>query len=61
MRGAAGLSEAEVAQVVDGLLAAAVVIGLAVKAAFGLWWADPLAGYVLVVHGVREARAVLAG
>jgi divalent metal cation (Fe/Co/Zn/Cd) transporter len=39
---------------IDGLLAAAVLLGLILNAAFGLWWADPLAGYVLVYYAVRE-------
>ncbi|WP_268762389.1 hypothetical protein [Kitasatospora griseola] len=29
---------------IDGLLAAAVLLGLVLNAAFGFWWADPLAG-----------------
>jgi divalent metal cation (Fe/Co/Zn/Cd) transporter len=43
---------------IDGILAAAVLAGLALNAAAGWWWADPLAGYVLVYYAVREARAV---
>ncbi len=42
---------------VDGLLATAVLAGLLLNALAGLWWADPLAGYVLLGYGVREARA----
>ena len=42
---------------VDGVLAAAVLIGLAVNALFGWWWADPAAGYVLVAYAASEARA----
>jgi divalent metal cation (Fe/Co/Zn/Cd) transporter len=45
---------------VDGILATAVLAGLALNAAFGWWWADPAAGYVLVYYGVREARAALS-
>ncbi len=44
---------------VDGVLATAVVLGLALDAALGWWWADPVAAYVLVVYAVVEARAVL--
>jgi divalent metal cation (Fe/Co/Zn/Cd) transporter len=44
---------------VDGLLAAAVLLGLALNAAAGWWWADPLAGYVLLYYAFREARVVL--
>jgi divalent metal cation (Fe/Co/Zn/Cd) transporter len=43
---------------VDGLLAGAVLLGLALNAAFGWWWADPVAGYVLVLYAAREVRKV---
>jgi divalent metal cation (Fe/Co/Zn/Cd) transporter len=43
---------------VDGILATAVLLGLALNAALGLWWADPLAGYVLVYYTIREAREI---
>jgi divalent metal cation (Fe/Co/Zn/Cd) transporter len=36
-----------------------VLTGLAVNAGFGWWWADPLAGYVIVFYGIREGRAAL--
>ena len=45
---------------IDGILATAVLIGLALNAALGWWWADPLAGYVLLYYAVREAREALA-
>jgi divalent metal cation (Fe/Co/Zn/Cd) transporter len=44
---------------VDGILAAAVLTGLVLNAVDGWWWADPLAGYVLVFYAAREARAIL--
>lgn len=44
---------------VDGILAVAVLTGLALNAAAGWWWADPAAGYVLVYYGAREAREAL--
>jgi divalent metal cation (Fe/Co/Zn/Cd) transporter len=44
---------------VDGILAVAVGTGLVLNAALGWWWADPVAGYVLVYYGVREARQAL--
>ncbi|GLY79663.1 cation transporter [Actinoallomurus iriomotensis] len=44
---------------VDAVLAAAVLTGLALNAAVGWWWADPLAGYVLVFYAAREARTIL--
>ncbi len=43
---------------VDGILATAVLAGLALNTAFGWWWADPAAGYVLVYYAVREARDI---
>lgn len=43
---------------IDGLLAAAVLTGLALNAGLGWWWADPLAGYVLVCYAGREVRAI---
>ncbi|MCM3884824.1 cation transporter [Frankia sp. R82] len=44
---------------IDGLLAAAVLLGLVLNTAAGLWWADPAAGYVLVYYAAREAKEVL--
>ena len=44
---------------IDALLAGSVLLGLALNAALGWWWADPLAGLVIVHYGVREARAAL--
>lgn len=41
---------------IDALLAAAVLTGLLLNAAFGWWWADPLAGLVIVYYGIREGR-----
>lgn len=43
---------------VDGLLATAVLVGLVLNATLGAWWADPLAGYVIVFYGFREAYAI---
>ncbi len=40
--------------VVDGLLAAAVLVGLLLNAGPGWWWADPLVGYLLVGYAIRE-------
>lgn len=45
---------------IDGILAAAVLLGLALNAALGWWWADPLAGYVLVYYAIREARGIFS-
>jgi divalent metal cation (Fe/Co/Zn/Cd) transporter len=43
---------------VDGILAAAVLAGLALNAMVGLWWADPLAALVIVGYALREARQI---
>jgi divalent metal cation (Fe/Co/Zn/Cd) transporter len=45
---------------IDGCLAVAVLAGLVLNAALGWWWADPLAGLVIVVYGIREGRTALA-
>ncbi|OIK27262.1 cation transporter [Streptomyces malaysiense] len=46
---------------IDGLLAAAVMVGLVLNSLAGLWWADPLAGYVLVYYAVREVEEIFSG
>jgi divalent metal cation (Fe/Co/Zn/Cd) transporter len=43
---------------IDGILAAAVLLGLALNAGLGWWWADPAAGYVLVWYAAREVRQI---
>lgn len=43
---------------VDGILAAAVLLGLVLNALAGWWWADPAAGFVLVYYALREARHI---
>jgi divalent metal cation (Fe/Co/Zn/Cd) transporter len=40
--------------VVDGALAAAILIGLVLNAALGWWWADLVGGVVIIGYGVRE-------
>jgi divalent metal cation (Fe/Co/Zn/Cd) transporter len=44
---------------IDGVLATAVLAGLLLNALAGWWWADPLAGYVILVYGVREGIAAI--
>ena len=44
---------------IDAYLAGAILIGLALNAAVGWWWADPLAGVVIVFYGLREGRNAL--
>ncbi len=39
---------------VDGMLATAIFVGLVLNAVLGWWWADPLAGYVLLAYALRE-------
>ena len=43
---------------IDGLLAVAVLLGLALDLTLGWWWADPLAGYVIVYYATREALGI---
>jgi divalent metal cation (Fe/Co/Zn/Cd) transporter len=43
---------------IDGLLALSVLLGLTLNAVAGAWWADPLAGFVLVFYGLREAVTI---
>jgi divalent metal cation (Fe/Co/Zn/Cd) transporter len=49
------LTEGKVTRV-DAYLAAAVLIGISLNGLFGWWWADPLAGLVIVYYGIREAH-----
>jgi divalent metal cation (Fe/Co/Zn/Cd) transporter len=44
---------------VDAALAGAVLMGIVADAGFGWWWADPLAGLVIVAYAVSEARTLL--
>jgi len=46
---------------VDGILALAVLAGLALNAAEGWWQADPLAALVIVSYALREAREIFLG
>ncbi len=39
---------------VDGYLAGAVLGSLVLNALVGWWWADPLAGLVIVYYGIKE-------
>jgi divalent metal cation (Fe/Co/Zn/Cd) transporter len=44
--------------VTDGLLAVAVLAGLVLNAVAGWWWADPLAGLVIVYYAIKEAHPI---
>jgi divalent metal cation (Fe/Co/Zn/Cd) transporter len=39
---------------IDAILAFAVLVGLALNAGLGWWWADPMAGLIIVYYGFRE-------
>lgn len=39
---------------IDGILATAILLGLTLNSVLGWWWADPVAGYVLVAYAARE-------
>ncbi len=44
---------------VDGVLAVAVLLGLALNAGLGWWWADPAAGFVILFYAFREGAAAI--
>jgi divalent metal cation (Fe/Co/Zn/Cd) transporter len=44
---------------IDAALAGAVLIGIGLNAIFGWWWADPVAGFVIVYYGLKEGWAAL--
>ena len=43
---------------IGGLLVVAVLFGLVLDLTLGWWWADPLAGYVIVYYATREALGI---
>ncbi|KQR53734.1 cation transporter [Leifsonia sp. Leaf336] len=46
---------------IDGILATAVLVGIALDGLLGWWWADPVAGLVIVGYAVREAAQIFRG
>lgn len=46
---------------IDAYLAGAVLVGLVLNAALGWWWADPLAGLLIVYYGIRAGREAWHG
>jgi Co/Zn/Cd efflux system component len=42
---------------IDAALARAVLLGVGLNTLFGWWWADPLAGLVIVYYSLKEGRA----
>ncbi len=49
------MTEARVT-VIDGALAGVVLLGVALNAGLGWWWADPTSSLVILLYGVRESR-----
>lgn len=47
------VKEARVTKI-DAYLSASVLVGLILNALFSFWWADPLAGLVIVFYGLKE-------
>lgn len=45
---------------IDGLLACAVLTGLALNATLGWWWTDPAAGTVIIYYAIKEAHTIYA-
>ena len=43
---------------IDGILAVAVLVAVLLDAYLGWWWADALAGYLIVFYAAREARQI---
>ena len=54
------MTEAHVTMI-DAYLAGAVLIGLILNAVAGWWWADPLAGLVIVYYGCKEGWEIWHG
>lgn len=46
---------------IDGILAASVLVGIGLDFTLGWWWADPAAGLVIVFYAVREAAHIFRG
>jgi divalent metal cation (Fe/Co/Zn/Cd) transporter len=46
---------------VDGMLACAVLLGITLNVTLGWWWADPIAGYVIVFYAIRETVHIFRG
>ena len=53
-------TEAKVTMV-DGALAATILVGLVLNAAFGWWWADLAGGVIIIGYGLREGSHALRG
>jgi divalent metal cation (Fe/Co/Zn/Cd) transporter len=51
-------TEAKVTMI-DGTLAATILVGLVLNAALGWWWADLAGGFVVIGYGLREGSVAL--
>jgi len=61
-QGSAVLVNADAAEtLLCAVLSAATLVGVGANAVFGWWWADPLAGLVVVCFAIREGRAAWKG
>ena len=61
-QGSAVLVNADAAEtLMCAVLSAAVLFGVGANAVFGWWWADPLAGLVVVYFAIREGREAWEG
>ncbi len=43
---------------IDAVLATAVLAGLTLNTFLGWWWADPVAGYVILYYALRESSGI---
>ena len=60
--GSAVLVNADAAEtLLCAVLSGATLIGVGANAAFGWWWADPMAGLVVVYFAIREGREAWEG
>jgi len=59
--GSAALRGDAACSITCAYMAGALLIGLALNTAFGLWWADPIAALVLLYWLQKEAREAIAG
>ena len=44
---------------IDGTLAATILIGLVLNAVFGWWWAHLAGGVIIIGYGLREGSVLL--
>ncbi len=59
--GSAALRGDAACSITCAYMAGALLVGLALNTAFGIWWADPVAALVLLYWLQKEAREAIAG